>query len=632
MPRPEGLGEGRRPIGVVGCGTMGAGIAEAAARAGYQVEVRVLDDRHASEARQRIAGSLHRARETSRIEAQDVQRSLEHISFHTSLDALAGVDLVVEAIPERLEAKRDLFRELAEACPGAVLASNTSSLPVIELAVAAGSPDRVVGLHFFNPAPAMKLVELAETVATSPEASATARRFAESLGKNVVACRDRAGFIANLLLFPYLNEAVKIVDAGYATAETVDTAMKLGAGHPMGPLELIDLVGLDACMQILESLNRQFAEPRFVPSPGLRQLVAAGFTGRKAGRGFHVYAGPDGPRIEADEPVRGPGASPGPPSTRGTSPGPPSQKSTSPGPPPQGWPGTSPGPPSRESTNIGPRLGVVGTGAVGSGLAEAAASAGLPITCWGRSDPSCGRARDAVERSSARALEKGRLSERERERLLDRIHYTTDIDRLAECDFVVEAVAEDLELKRSLFAELDGATKPDAVLATATSSLSVIDIASATGRADRVIGFHAFNPVPAMKLIEVVRTVATTQAAVDAAIVLCERLGKTPVVCSDRAGFIVNRLLFPYLNDAVRMLEEGYASAEDIDTAMTLGCNHPVGPLALIDLVGLDVTLEIARSLHRELLDPGYAPVPLLEHMVRAGFLGKKSGRGFRHG
>jgi 3-hydroxybutyryl-CoA dehydrogenase len=252
------------------------------------------------------------------------------------------------------------------------------------------------------------------------------------------------------------------------------------------------------------------------------------------------------------------------------------------------------------------------------------------VTCWGRSEGSVGRARAAVERSTEKAVEKGKLSREDGDALLERIEYTTSLEAVAETDLILEAVAEDLALKRSLFAELDEVSKPDAILATATSSLSIIDIAAATSRADRVLGLHFFNPVPAMKLVEVVRTVATSDGALGTAIGLVVRIGKVHVVCRDRAGFIVNRLLFPYLNDAVRMTEEGYASAEDIDAAMTLGCNHPVGPLALIDLVGLDVTLEIIRSLHRELLDPGYAPVPLLDHMVRAGYMGQKSGRGFR--
>jgi 3-hydroxybutyryl-CoA dehydrogenase len=445
----------------------------------------------------------------------------------------------------------------------------------------------------------MKLVEVVRTVATAPDAEKRALAWVRSIGKRPVRCRDRAGFIANLLLFPYLNEAVKLVDAGYATPDDVDLAMRLGAGHPMGPLELIDLVGLDACSQILRSLNQQFADPRFVPSPALRQLVTAGFTGRKVGRGFNVYDGPGGPRIDAD--------------------GRESQADLV-------------GPGAEAASDAVQRLGVMGTGVVGAGLSEAGAAAGLNVTVWGRSGASCDRARGRVERSSARAVEKGRISEEERDRSLARIEYTTDLGGLAESDVVIEAVAEDLALKQRLFAELDRATKPEAVLATATSSLSVIDIAASTTRADRVLGLHVFNPVPVMKLVEVVRTVATSDPAVQTALALCHRLGKTPVVCGDRAGFIVNRLLFPYLNDAVRMVDEGHASAEDIDAVMTLGCNHPIGPMALIDLIGLDVTLEIIRSLHRELLDPGYAPVPLLEHMVRAGFLGDKSGRGFRNG
>jgi 3-hydroxybutyryl-CoA dehydrogenase len=201
---------------------------------------------------------------------------------------------------------------------------------------------------------------------------------------------------------------------------------------------------------------------------------------------------------------------------------------------------------------------------------------------------------------------------------------------LGAADLVVECVAEDLEVKRSLFAGLDGIAAPHAVLATTTSSLPVVQLAAATSRPGRVVGLHVFNPVPAMRLVELVRTVATDEGALATAAGAVERMGKTWVLCGDRAGFVVNRLLFPYLNDAVRMVEEGYASAEDVDAAMTLGCNHPIGPIALVDLVGLDVTLEILRTLHRELLDPAYAPVPLLDHMVRAGYLGRKSGHGLR--
>lgn len=574
--------------GVVGCGTMGAGIAEACARAGHEVIVRVLDDEHATRGGAAIRAALERGVAAGRLEAKHRDDALGRITFVTDPAALAPAGVVIEAVPERLDLKRAVFEELARTCPDAVLATNTSSLPVIELAVAAGTPERVLGLHFFNPAPAMRLVELAQTVATSAASLRTAREFAESLGKTVVVCRDRAGFIANLLLFPYLNEAVRLLDSGYAGRDDVDTAMRMGAGHPMGPLELIDLIGLDACVQVLESLHRQFAEPRYAPHAALRELVAAGFTGRKAGRGFYTYR-------ESGLPAEGTvsGASPLPR-------------------------------PEREVR----RIGVAGSGVIAAGVAEVAAAAGIEVTCWGRSEASRERAAAVLERSTARAVERGRLDASGRDALLGQISFTGDPADLGDADLVLETVVEDLAVKRSVFAELDRVAPPHAVLATTTSSLPVIELAAATARPGRVVGLHVFNPVPAMKLVELVRTVATEEGALAIAANAVERMGKTWVLCGDRAGFIVNRLLFPYLNDAVRMLEEGYASAEDVDAAMTLGCNHPIGPVALVDLVGLDVTLEIMRTLHRELLDPAYAPVPLLEQMVRAGYLGAKSGRG----
>ncbi len=572
-------------IGVVGSGTMGSGIAETCARAGLEVSVLVLDDAHEEAGGARIRASLDRAFADDRVVAAERDAALGRISFSTSIRELAEAAIVIEAVPERLDLKREVFRELGAACPGSVLATNTSSLPVIELAAASGMPGRVVGLHFFNPAPAMPLVELVTTMATDPSARDEAAALVDSLGKTAVACRDRAGFIANLLLFPYLNEAVRLLDAGAATRDDIDTAMRLGAGHPMGPLELIDLIGLDACAEILESLHRQFAEPRFAPAPALRERIAAGFTGRKAGRGFYVEGEPAAGSSSDVEDVGS----------------------------------------SFESAV----LGVAGTGIVGSGLAETAARAGLDVRCWGRSDESARRALEEVQRSTARAVERGRMDDAARDETLARIAVTSDLDSLAGCGFVVEAIAEDLDAKRDLFGRLDALAPAGAVLATATSSLPVVQVAAATGRPEQVLGFHVFNPVPSMRLVELVRTVATSDGAAAAGERLARRLGKTVVHCRDRAGFIVNRLLFPYLNDAARMVEEGYASVDDVDTVMTLGCRHPLGPLGLIDLVGVDVTVEIMRSLHRELLEPAYAPVPILEQMVAAGFLGRKSGRGF---
>jgi 3-hydroxybutyryl-CoA dehydrogenase len=579
-------------VGVIGCGTMGSGIAEAFARAGATVKVVVLDDTHAEGGRQRIGDSLRRAVDHERLTEQEAVEAAGRIIFRFDVEDLGDAELIIESVPERLDTKRKVFAHIGATCrEDAILATNTSSLPVIDLAAASGRPNRVVGLHFFNPAPVMRLVELVETVATDRDALDRARRVTESLGKTVVSCRDRTGFIANLLLFPYLNEAVKLLDTGFATAEDVDTAMRLGANHPMGPLALIDLIGLDSCMQILESLHTQFAEPRFAPSPAFRELVTAGFTGRKAGRGFYVYdGGGAAPAVQSRE--SGIGAN------------------------------------EREIATVG----IAGTGLIGAGLAETAARAGLRVRWWGRSEESCAGGRASVERSTQRLLDKGRLARGERDELLARIATTTALGDLSECELVTEAIVEDWAAKADLFEALDEATPDRTILCTATSSLSIIGLAARTRRAARVAGLHVFNPVPLMRLVEVVRTVATDEETVATVLGLCRRLGKAAVVCRDRAGFIVNRLLFPDLNDAVRMVEEGYATAGDIDAAMTLGCNHPIGPLALIDLVGLDVTLQILRSLHAEFLEPGFAPRPLVEHMVRAGYLGRKSGRGLTIG
>ncbi|HEV3472199.1 MAG TPA: 3-hydroxybutyryl-CoA dehydrogenase, partial [Actinomycetota bacterium] len=274
-------------------------------------------------------------------------------------------------------------------------------------------------------------------------------------------------------------------------------------------------------------------------------------------------------------------------------------------------------------------VGVVGTGLMASGIAEVAAKAGCEVILRGRSEASIKRSKGAVEKSLSKAVSKGKLEQADADEILARVTTSLEFSDLAECDIVIEAVAEDLALKIEMFRDLDRSTKPDAILATTTSSLSVVDLAAATERPDRVVGLHFFNPAPVMKLVEVVRTVATSPEVVEQATTWIRSIGKHPVQCRDRAGFIVNFLLFPYLNDAIRMHEEGYSSPEDIDTAMKLGCGHPMGPFELMDIVGLDVTLAILNSLHQEFRERRYAPAPLLEHMVSAGYLGRKTGRGF---
>jgi 3-hydroxybutyryl-CoA dehydrogenase len=578
-----------RKVGVVGCGTMGSGICEVCARAGYDVTFTEITREAVEAGHERIGRSLGRAVERGKMDRAEADEILGRISSSTSNSDLADCDIVFEAVPEHLDLKKQVFAELdGILAPDALLATNTSSLPVIDMAVATRRPSKVIGFHFFNPAQVMKLVELVHTVATEEESLEAARAFAEGLGKTPVPCRDRAGFIANLLLFPYLNSAVRMLDQGFASREDIDAAMQLGCGHPMGPLALLDLIGMDSGYEICEALWRQFRDDQDAPAPLLKQYVAAGYLGRKTGRGFYKYAAPESSKVIDAIPDESGVAS--------------------------------------SDVNV---VGVVGTGLMASGIAEVAAKAGNEVVLRGRSEASIKRAKAAVAASLDRAVEKGKIDAPAAEQVLGRITTTLDFEDLAEVDLVVEAVAEDLPVKETIFRDLDRSTKPEAILATTTSSLSVVDLAAATDRPDRVVGLHFFNPAPVMKLVEVVRTVATAGEVEKRALAWVRALGKRPVRCRDRAGFIVNFLLFPYLNDAVHMHEQGYGTPQDIDAAMKLGCAHPMGPFELMDIVGLDVTYAILNSLHDEFRERRYAPAPLLEHMVRAGYLGRKTGRGF---
>jgi len=274
-------------------------------------------------------------------------------------------------------------------------------------------------------------------------------------------------------------------------------------------------------------------------------------------------------------------------------------------------------------------VGIVGSGIMGSGIAEVAAKAGLQVVLRSRKQATADAMLASLEKSLAKQVDRGRIEQSEADAVRGRVSATEQLADLADCDLVIESVVEDLEVKRGLFTELDGIVKPDAILATNTSTLPVVEMAMATNRPDKVCGIHFFNPAPAMSLVEVVAPLTASDATIEAARAFAEQCGKDPVQVKDRAGFIVNALLFPYLNNAVRMLENGTASAEDIDAAMKGGCNFPMGPLALLDLVGLDTSLAILDALYEEFRDPNYAAVPVLRRMVAAGHLGRKSGRGF---
>jgi 3-hydroxybutyryl-CoA dehydrogenase len=278
-------------VGVVGCGLMGSGIVEVCARAGLQVTFVEADAERVANGHALIARSLARAEERGKLDAETRDRVVASVASSTELDALADADLVIEAVVELPEEKQRVFAKLDEVTrPDVVLASNTSSIPIVEIAGATKRSDRVLGMHFFNPPPVMALLELVRSIETSDETMAFARAMGERLGKRVVVAKDRAGFIVNMLLIPYLNGAIRMYDEGFATAEDIDAAISLGLNHPMGPLTLLDYVGLDTCMYVADVLYEEFKEPAYAPPPLLRRMVAAGRLGRKSGRGFYEYA------------------------------------------------------------------------------------------------------------------------------------------------------------------------------------------------------------------------------------------------------------------------------------------------------------------------------------------------------
>jgi len=275
------------------------------------------------------------------------------------------------------------------------------------------------------------------------------------------------------------------------------------------------------------------------------------------------------------------------------------------------------------------RVGVVGAGTMGSGITQAVASNDREVVLLDISDSAVERGIKAIGNSLGRFVKKGEISEKDSNSILSRIKTTTKFEDLRDVDLVIEAIFEDMNVKKETFKKLDASTRPDVILATNTSSLPIIEIAVNTKRPDKVVGMHFFNPVPIMKLVEIIKTIATSDESVEFVYDFAKALGKEPVKTKDVPGFIVNRVLMPMLNEAVFALEEGVGTAEDIDKAMKLGTNQPIGPLALIDLIGLDVTLNVIDVLYREFQDPKFRAAPLLRQMVRAGWLGRKTGRGF---
>ena len=508
-----------------------------------------------------------------------------------NLTTLAGAQLVIEALPERFELKAQALEAAAKvADETATLVTTTSTLSVTDLGLAAGVPGRTVGLKLALPASKRTLAEVVRTPLTD-EASVTAvSELVQALGRTEAIVDDRPGFITSRLLLGYLNHAVMMVEANYATKEDVDAAMRFGCGYPVGPIATVDAIGLDVFVDSLNALHAVTGERVHAPSPILRQLVAAGHVGQKSGKGFYQYAGPGSTEIVAQDEAAGSDAVQ-----------------------------------AREISKVG----VVGSGTMATGIIEVFVKAGYEVTYVARSPEKVERVRAALTKSLDKQVAKGRLEETQRDEILARTHGITSVSGLDQVDLVVEAVVEDLDVKLELFRNLDATCKPGAVLATTTSSLPVTKMAAITKRPQDVVGLHFFNPAPIMKLVEIVATVDTADDVVATAHDVCQKTRKVAVECGDRGGFIVNALLFPYLNDAVRMLDAHYATKEEIDAAAKAAFGFPMGPFALLDVVGNDVSLAIQEVLLDEFNDPGFEPAKSLTDVVSAGYLGRKTKRGF---
>jgi 3-hydroxybutyryl-CoA dehydrogenase len=401
--------------------------------------------------------------------------------------------------------------------------------------------------------------------------------------------QSQAEQIASTLVLPYLNHAVRMYEASYASRADVDAAMRFGCGYPKGPLTVLDELGLDTVRDQLAARFAETGDHLHEPAGLLEALVAEGRTGVAAGRGFYTYA--DGALVADDE-----------------------------------TPSADDAPGLRHEIRT---VGVVGTGTMASGIVEVFAKAGYDVVFVGRGEDKIAGVRATIEKSLDKAIARGKADEATKSEVLGRLTGATSRDALAGVDLVVEAIAEDLELKLQLFRDLDRICKAGAILATTTSSLPITQLADATERPEWVIGMHFFNPAPVMKLVEVVTTELTGVEVDETVRALCAKVGKVAVSCGDRAGFIVNALLFPYLNDAVTLLESGAYDLDTIDTAIKEQAGFPMGPFQLLDVVGNDVSLAIQKELYAEFKEPGFAPAAMLEQVVADGHLGRKTGKGF---
>jgi 3-hydroxybutyryl-CoA dehydrogenase len=520
-------------IGVLGAGTMGAGIAQLACQAGARTLLHDPIAEALAAGEQKLREGLEREAARGRISTEDGAAAAARLELAPQLTALSPCELVIEAAPERLELKRELYARLVEiVSERCVLATNTSSLPVTAIAAAASHPERVVGMHFFNPAPRMRLLEVVAGVRSGERALALAEATGRAMGKEVIRAKDGPGFLVNRCNRPFGLEAVRLLQERISDIETIDRIVRQGGGYPMGPFELSDLVGVDTGFDVSRSFYElSFGEPRWRPSPIQARYVAAGLHGRKTGRGYYDYSG-EGPYRAQDPP-----------------------------------------PPRKAKPEIGSGLLIIsGNGVLAGELRQAAADAGYRVY--------------------------------------------SDQDRAPD-----ELPALIVECEHS--SELPPASGGPRLVALSRGSLAALDPAGSS------VGFHVLPPFEQSALVELTRSESSSPTVVARAEHFFAVLGKHVAWVGDAPGMVLGRIVCQLINECAFALGEGVGNAQDIDTGIVLGLNHPRGPLAWADTIGLDHVLAVLEALCREYREERYRPAPTLRRLVLSGRLGAAAGAGF---
>ena len=584
-------------VGVVGLGTMGSNIAIVCARGGKETVVFEANAAAMESGMGRVRAFLDAGVEKGKTSPEERDAMMGRIQQAGSLSGLEDCDLVIEAITEDREEKNKLLRSLnAVLGKRAIIASNTSTLSISHMGAASGRPSKTIGAHFCLPAALNKLVEVVPGLLTSDETTSATSAFLEEVGQTPVTVKDAPGFVLNYFLVAFQNDCIRLIESGYTNPADLDAGVRLGLGYRMGPMRLLDIEGLDIHRTVSLSMYEQLKDSRYIPPPLVDRMIDAGHLGAKTGKGFYTYksAGVFGVAEPEEDAAHARDLSQGQPIADAVK-----------------------------------KVGVVGLGAMGSGIAQVCVTAGLEVTGVEVNADALEAGLTRIRRNLGGAVKRGKMDEAQKEETLARLGGSTDLDALSDCDLIIEVIVENLDAKLVLFEKLGSIAKEGAIIASNTSCLSVTAMAAKTKTPERVLGLHFFNPPYAMRLVEVVEAIQTAPEITEFGIAFCHRIGKTPIPVKDRPGFLVNRLLVPYLNHAAHAFDEGLADRESMDKAISMGLGHPMGPLTLIDLVGVDVQTFVADSMAAELGEARFYAPPVLRRMTSAQWLGRKTGKGF---